>query len=168
MILLKEIVGSRYKIYCDLDGVLVDFIKGFSAISDDPKILNPHKYSKHYGDDVFWKLIQQYGMEFWRDLDWMDDGKALWRYIKHREPVIISTPNMGFKPSYEGKKKWVAQNLGKYDLILTDKKYKWSNENHVLIDDMDYNIDPWVQSGGIGILHKSASDTISKLKKLGI
>jgi hypothetical protein len=33
---------------------------------------------------------------------------------------------------------------------------------------MDFNINPWTDAGGIGILHKSASDTISKLKKIGI
>ena len=168
MISLKEIASKRYKLFVDMDGVLVNFVKGFSEISDDPKAKHPRKYTQKYGDDVFWKLIKSYGIDFWKDLEWMPDGKKLWKYIKNREPIILSTPAIGFKPSYDGKKKWVGQHIGSYEVILTDKKYKFANESSILIDDMDFNINPWVQAGGIGILHKSASDTISKLKKLGI
>jgi hypothetical protein len=151
-----------------MDGVLVDFVKGFGKISDDPKVKHPQKYQNKYGDDVFWKLIQSHGMDLWKDLDWTPDGKQLWKYIRYKQPIICSTPNMGYMPSYEGKKKWVAQHLGSYKVILTDKKYQWADSNSILIDDYYSNIGPWESAGGIGILHKSASNTISKLKKLGI
>jgi len=35
-----------------------------------------------------------------------------------------------------------------------------------LIDDLPRNIDPWIEAGGIGILHKNTEDTIKKLKKI--
>ncbi len=165
MILLKEIVDNKFTLYCDLDGVLVDFVKGFSKISNDPKIKYPKKYEEKYGTRVFWELIKSQGTDFWKNLEWMPNGKQLWKYIRYKNPIIMSTPAMGFKPSYDGKKEWVYNNLGNYKIILTDKKYKYSNKNSILIDDMDYNINPWK---GIGILYKSTSDTISKLKKLGI
>ena len=39
---------------------------------------------------------------------------------------------------------------------------------HILIDDRKSNIEEWRANGGIGILHTSATDTISQLKKLGL
>jgi len=42
------------------------------------------------------------------------------------------------------------------------------NKGDILIDDSIKKIDPWNANGGIGILHTSASNTISKLKELGL
>ena len=167
MILLKEIF-DHYKIYCDMDGVLVDFVKGFGKISDDPSAKHPTKYDKKHGKEAFWKLIRSHGEDYWKDLEWMPDGKTLWSYIRSKNPSILSTPDVGFKPSYNGKRQWVSQHLGNPEVILTDKKQQYSNKNSILIDDMNDNINSWQSKGGIGILHRSATDTISKLKKLGL
>jgi hypothetical protein len=44
----------------------------------------------------------------------------------------------------------------------------FANEDKILIDDMEQTIKEWKNAGGIGILHTSAADTISQLKKLGL
>ena len=55
-------------------------------------------------------------------------------------------------------------------MILTRAvdKAKYANKDSILIDDRKQNIDHWIESGGIGILHTSAKDTIKQLKKLGL
>ena len=45
--------------------------------------------------------------------------------------------------------------------------HKGRREPAVLIDDYPKNIREWQRKGGIGILHTSASSTISQLRKLG-
>jgi hypothetical protein len=44
-------------------------------------------------------------------------------------------------------------------------KYKFARPGYVLIDDMARNVEPWVNMGGIGIVHKNAEETIQKLKE---
>jgi hypothetical protein len=48
------------------------------------------------------------------------------------------------------------------------QKMLFANEGKILIDDMEQTIREWKNAGGVGILHTSASDTISQLKKLGL
>jgi hypothetical protein len=36
----------------------------------------------------------------------------------------------------------------------------------ILVDDRNKSIDPWVEAGGIGVLHKSVPDTIGQLREL--
>ena len=47
-----------------------------------------------------------------------------------------------------------------------NQKKIFSQKGNVLIDDRPENIEAWESEGGIGILHKSAKDTIDELKKL--
>ena len=87
--------------------------------------------------------------------------------MKYKNPVILSTPVSGGKnSSYEGKEFWIKQNLGNIPFILSDNKEKYATKNSILIDDMERNISRWNAAGGIGILHKSATETINKLKKI--
>ena len=73
--------------------------------------------------------------------------------------------------SKTGKKAWVSDNLGKVKgliLVYAYKKPEYSGKNRILIDDRAQTIKEWRSKGGIGILHTSTSDTIEKLKKLGL
>ena len=47
-------------------------------------------------------------------------------------------------------------------------KKDFAAPNNILIDDKPSTIDSWNAAGGIGILHTSAANTISQLKKLGL
>jgi len=164
---LIEAQTQRYLLYVDLDGVLVNFVKSFAAITDDNRFKHPHDYHSEYGD-AFWDLLKDQGTDFWKNMEWMPDGKKLWSYVKYKNPIILSTPVSGFKPSYDGKETWVRQHLGNVKIILSDRKEQYATDNSILIDDMERNISRWVAAGGVGILHKSAADTIAKLKQLGI
>ena len=44
----------------------------------------------------------------------------------------------------------------------------FAGPERILIDDMEQTINEWNKAGGVGILHTSATNTISQLKKLGL
>lgn len=169
-ILLREIIlkNTKYEIYCDMDSVLSDFDSKFVSIADI-KTKDGWSYSKKYGKERFWNIINTYGIKFWTEMPWMKDGKKLWSFLimNFYKINILSAPSSHDNgESRRGKIQWISKHLGPVTVILEDDKYKYAAPNRILIDDMDKNIKPWIAAGGIGILHKSASDTISKIKKI--
>ncbi len=152
-----------YKIFCDLDGVLVDFEKGYLELTGiDLK-------GEHIDGPRFWEPVNKKGYDFWINLDWMRDGRELWDSIKKFNPSILSAPSKQ-PDSRVAKHDWVDRELGKnVELILrsASNKKEFAAPNHILIDDRDDNINDWNEYGGIGILHKSTKDTLNKLNDLG-
>jgi hypothetical protein len=153
-----------YKIYCDMDGVLVDFEGGYEKLTGIDL-----KGEYRPGVEDFWKPIEQAGVKYWASLKWMPDGKQLWRYIKQYTPELLSAPSKS-ESSKIGKYVWVKNNLPGTKLILryASQKQQLATPNSILIDDRQVNIDQWEAAGGIGILHTSADNTISQLKKLSL
>jgi len=147
------------KIYVDMDGVLCNFAKKSSEISGVPEFK-----IKEYPDDKMWDLIKKEGESYWSTMEWQPGGKELWDFVKDYGPTILSAP-IDDKSCHSGKKKWVKEHLRDVPVILEVDKFKHSEPEAILIDDMPKNIDPWKEKGGIGILHKNAKDTIKKLKK---
>jgi hypothetical protein len=151
-----------YKIYCDMDGVLVDFEKGY-------KDLTNKEASYDTNPEEFWEPITRAGAAFWIKLQWMPDGKQLWEYIKPYSPELLSAPSRE-ESSKIGKFTWVKRNIPGTKLILrsAERKQEFATPNSILIDDRADNIQRWKDAGGIGILHTSAADTIQQLKDLGL
>lgn len=154
-----------YTIYCDMDGVLVNFVKGYHELTG----VDVSTYVQ--GNAAFWQPIDERGAEWWATLEWMHDGKILWNYIKKYTPHILSSPSRS-KSSEVGKKAWCQINIsGQYkDILLYPRheKQRFAGENRILIDDLEKTIDEWNAKGGIGIHHTSAISTIRELKKLGL
>lgn len=154
-------------IYSDMDGVLTDFDQRFMHFSNG---IPPNEFESKYGAEKFWELIDiTVGIPFWAGMKWLDDGKEYWNYIKKYTPIILSAPSKREESRY-GKRIWKKRNLPSTKMILTRAvdKAKYANKDSILIDDRKQNIDHWIESGGIGILHTSAKDTIKQLKKLGL
>ena len=81
---LYEAIKPKYLIFCDMDGVLVDFDKGYKDLTG--KSTN-HADVQDKND--FWRLLdkslKEKGLteyDYWVNLPWMPDGKQLWNYIK--------------------------------------------------------------------------------------
>jgi hypothetical protein len=160
----ESLSKSKYKIYCDMDGVLVDFEKGYKDLTGvDLK-------GKHVSNSQeFWDPITKAGEKYWSELEWTADGKALWKYISKYNPEILSAPSKDIS-SKTGKHIWVDRELGNVNLILKSayQKQQYAKENSILIDDRADNIQRWKDAGGIGIHHTSTENTIKELKKLGL
>lgn len=162
-------MSMTYRLYVDLDGVLVDFDKQMERIGYSRTVVETDKKAKaRFWHDV--GRMAHRGYTFWEDMDPMVDAFELWDYIKHREPEILSaTGHVG--NAVKEKHVWVKRHLGEVTTHLVSKspdKAKFAMPHHILIDDRAKSIDPWVAAGGIGILHISAADTIRQLKELGL
>jgi len=155
----------EYKIYCDMDGVLTDWNEAINRL--DPNFDNiPTKKEK-------WDKIDAEGVKFWSNMKWLKDGRKLWNYIKDKNVKILSAHAKNRFLAIEGKKDWLRKNIGAVvakQAIITakDKKKNYSDGNSILIDDREDNIKEWKSKSGIGILYKSATNTIKQLKRIGI
>ena len=151
-----------YKIYCDMDGVIVDFDKGYKELTGRDASFDIPK-------EEFWAPISKAGAPFWIKLKWMPDGKQLWDYIKGYNPDLLSAPSRE-ESSKMGKRIWVKREVPGAKLILrsAERKQEFATPNSILIDDRADNIQRWKDAGGIGIVHTSAADTIQQLKDLGL
>lgn len=141
------------KIFVDLDSVLTNFDKAIDNIGA----------SKKEGAQ-FWAAINKAGKEFWSTMEWMPDGKELWKAVEIYKPTILTAPTR-HKDSIEGKKEWLYKNLPEVPYLIDQDKAAHAGKNKILIDDREKNIKKWEEAGGIGILHKDAKTTIDKLNK---
>jgi len=153
----------KYKIFCDLDGVLVDFSKGYL------KLTGIDLAGQFRKDKKFWDPIDKAGHNFWVNLEWMADGKKLWEYIKKYNPDILSAPSRE-DDSRVGKHDWVKREIPGAHLILRSMEHKkeFASPDSLLIDDNMDNINDWKKAGGLTIHHTSTEETIKQLKKLGL
>lgn len=154
-----------YTIFCDMDGVIVDFERGYYELT------GKHTSQIIDGGSEFWKPLEKEGARFWATLHWMPDGQELWSYIKKYKPYILTAPSMELS-SRVGKEAWCKIHLNNQykKLYFKPAKFKsdFAGENKILIDDRDDTIARWNANGGIGIYHISATNTIKELKKLGL
>tara|TARA_Y100000996_G_C22324179_1_gene561666 strand:- start:36 stop:563 length:528 start_codon:yes stop_codon:yes gene_type:complete len=156
-------------IYCDMDQVLVNLLKGAEKVLGQP--LDSFKGPEAKQDR--WKRINAV-KDFWPNLEWMPNAKKLYQFIARYDTKILSAYTNKDPNSRPGKLKWLAKNtdMKRKNILLVlraDKQnYAVSDgKPNVLIDDHSKNIREWNAKGGIGILHTSVSKTIAELKRLG-
>jgi len=151
-------------IFCDLDGVLVDFERGYEMMYGH----HPHTVN----DFMMWKTISD-NIGHWEQLPAMPGALQLWAHIAPHNPTILTgCPSRGYKLAEAGKKMWCAREIGEHvPVITTYSRYKqkhMKDKGDILIDDMQKNIDRWVEAGGVGVLWTSAQDAIEQLKELSV
>ena len=157
--------GDLPDIYCDLDQVLVNFMKGAEdAIGGE--FASTDK-------DVRWNKINQ-TKGFWANLEWMPGAKRLYQFIAKYDPYVLSAYSGRDPSSRTGKMKWLSKNTswkkGRINLVKRSQKQKNATTDgkpNVLIDDYKKNIVEWESKGGIGVHHTETAKTLSELKRLG-
>ena len=153
------------EIYCDLDEVLVDFLRGADAAVGGDFV--------RYDRKERWNKINQ-TKGFWVNLDWMSGAKRLHDFIIRYNPHVLSAYSGRDPNSRDGKMKWLKKNTAfkraNINLVKREQKQKFATKDdkpNVLIDDYIKNIREWEAAGGIGIHHTNVGKTISELKRLG-
>ena len=151
----------KYKIYCDLDGVICNFDKKVEELTG--------KLLKNLDEKVMWSIVARHN-NFYGDLEWMPDGKELWDNILHLQPTILTGLPMGnwAKPQ---KISWCIRELGYETPVITTysrEKHLHSGPNCILIDDRKKLKDKWEIANGIFIHHINAKDTLNELRNLRI
>ena len=170
---VQEDVIEPYKIFVDLDGVMVDFSKGahdFFGMDADQVMKNTQLKKE------FWKRVMQRvknGQPVWGAMDPTPDAHELWAYVAKYHPTILTaTGKTAAEQAVKEKNEWIRKHIGPNIPIIfvTEAKDKaeYAAPNHILIDDQQKAIGPWEAKGGVGILHKGAASTIAKLKELGL
>lgn len=150
-------------INCDLDGVLVDFERGFEMFYG----MHPHSLS----EPEMWKYIDE-NADHWHDLPAMPGALKLWAKIApYNARIITGCPKTGYNAAATGKRHWIARELGKHVPVITclsrDKQHHMQNEGDILIDDMAKNIKRWNDAGGHGILFEDAQEVVDILTDMG-
>ena len=156
-------------IYCDLDMVLVDFMKGADEVSGGSFVSTDK--------DERWNKINQ-TKGFWANLDWMPGAKRLYQFISRYDPHVLSAYSGRDPSSKNGKMKWLNKHTkfsrSKIHLVKRSQKKNYAmtgfgvtRKPNILIDDYAKNINEWEAKGGIGIRHTDVGKTINRLKQLG-
>ena len=154
------------QIYCDMDGVVADFI------SYTTEILGT-KFKDEYWDQLPNDMFLQ--------LPKMQDADVLWKYIKQFDPFMLTAvPRESRGPiakrAWKDKTRWMKKNFrlseDKMRIVLRKNKKNFAMDGkdkrpNILIDDHMGNIKEWESAGGIGVHHINANSTINDLKKIG-
>ena len=157
----------KYKIYVDLDEVLVDYrrlTESWGIDIDEVKLSDD-------AQQEFWAHIDDRhskGETFWGGMVPMPDALELWQYVRRYDVEVLTAGRPHGNPFLE-KSLWVRRYLGDVKLHLVPRsgdKAKFAAPNHILIDDKVASITPWVAAGGIGILHTSAESSITQLQQI--
>jgi hypothetical protein len=100
------------------------------------------------------------------ELNWNDDGKELWDYIKKYDVIILSNDS-----NVNNKINFINANLPErktYIFKNKDEKQFYARFNTILIDNREQTIENWIEAGGYGIVHHNTKTTIDHLKQLGL
>lgn len=157
---------SDVHVFCDMDGVLVDWESAFFKETG-------YTYEQ-LQDNKPYRLIQSFPISWWDELEWLPDGKHLWGYLySHFHHLsILSSPTNGDpeEKSRKGKMGWIERELDilPSQVILQSNKHEYVDQHmpSILIDDTPKKITKWLNAGGIGILHKNTKDTIHELETI--
>ena len=154
-------------IYVDADGVITDF---------DGYVLE--KFGRRVADfnpkGRFWQHLTHHDThveKFFLNLPKMHDADVLMEYLLATGLPIRILTACGYTPAdaKEQKIEWFAKHYPNVECIVVSKspdKAAYATPTTVLIDDRSKSIDPWMAAGGIGILHRSADETIETLGRL--
>lgn len=147
------------EVFLDLDGVLVDLVKGLCKYH---QVVNPLEDPKNYGrydirhmigvsQESFWGVLDH---DFWLDLDWTPFGPSILtevlKYVPMEQVTILTAPT-GFPHCVDGKISWINKHLPKFNYFVGRKKAVIAGFNKLLVDDHDDNVDEWVAAGGPAI-----------------
>lgn len=170
---------TELKIYLDLDGCIVDFLRAVSSMAG-LTIVTHEEWSK-YGKQ-YWPDILALREKFWAYLDWTPEGKELlYGILNVGIPTILSAyPSRATEDNVHyavnGKRLWLDKNIpdNVVDEIVANSiivkaidKQLYAAPDAILIDDSTKNIEQWIAAGGIGILHEGdAARTLAELNFL--
>jgi len=156
----------NYKLFLDLDGVLVDFDMGVKLATGRLPGEMPEK--------IMWPLIAR-TKDFYDKLPWMADGRSLYSFCLPHNPVILTGLPRGNWAEPQ-KRSWCQRELGGSTPVITcmsrekgEKAWEVTPEGFipVLVDDRLKIKESWESLGGVFILHLSAKESIKALQDLG-
>lgn len=164
------------QVYCDLDGVHVDFAKGVREFFGLVLPRDSSAFNRVWESDQGWKRLQREWPTFWMDLDPLPHSAYLWSVLRPYHPAILTASPPGWASAATGKRTWVQQHLSTFgshpretfhSVKRSDKAHFARGphgESNILIDDFAKNIAEWRAAGGIGILYSDSKQGVNAVK----
>lgn len=149
-----KIAFMNFKIYLDMDGVLVDLNQGLIN-------LYGKKYHEMDQSDL-WLNRMASNKNFFRHLKPTLYGKILFDYVNSlvgsRVEILTAIPYLDYPDIIEDKKYWIQQYISSDVKVNTtvgglSKADYINSSKDILIDDTLENIIAWEKKGAIGIYH---------------
>ena len=164
---------SIKKIYFDMDGVLVDFNRGVKELANHEPI--DQSIDDEEKTIALWNAVKKVD-SFYYKLKPLNNMIDVFNEVNKKYPgcveILSAIPKekRGILGAKEDKIRWVKKYLGKnvkVNIVYKEEKKNYSlGKDHILIDDLDKNINEWVNSGGSGILFNENMDLLKELEKL--
>lgn len=150
----------KRQLYLDCDGVLADFDAGATAILG----MNPKVFEKRHGLGCFWAKLAS-APDFYFGLPLLPDAMRLFEAVRHLDPIILTGLPRG-NWAADQKVRWAAKYFPGTHIITTIARDKrdHAHSGDVLADDQRRHAHLWEEVGGIFIHHRSADDTLERLK----
>ena len=170
-------MATEPEIYLDMDGVCVDFIgAAMQAQGYDPSVLLPRWLEEHPGSlfpepliDVpameFFTHENLHAHEFWSGLVPYPWFEKMFEELDRLGHVVFLTAPTNYPGCVSGKHEWLRSNFGHdfVDFIFTRHKDRLAHPNAYLVDDMPFNIEPFEQRNGHGILFPQIWNELSHI-----
>lgn len=147
------------KICLDMDGVLVDWSTGLCKLKnispytpEAQKILRAPEAIQGYKFGTLEEVdnaVIEAGYDFWMNLELLPWAHRLVDLCKQYKGLYFLTSPGPFHAGAHAKLDYIKKHFNSTDYILTKDKYLCAHPTHVLIDDMQKNIDLWKMAGGI-------------------
>jgi len=170
---------TGYKIAIDMDGVLSDFSRKVAEILQVAPVESLALMEKvdeaSLDKRKMWGAINRYDAHtpFFYSLEKMRDADDLmgWvvRHFDHEDIFILTASGHSPKDAPAQKRRWIRKHIGDYRVEVVTKsseKAEFATPTTILVDDRAKSIDPWLEAGGIGVLHTDSTSTINALKEL--
>lgn len=149
------------KIFVDLDGVIVDFVRGALQLHNTFVPMRDVRWN--FADQLgipqrdFWAPM---GYDFWAGLPWTKEGPRILQRLN-----VVAGDNYAFLTSpcqtagcTDGKREWIKREFGDFGnamlgrLIVGSCKHMMAHPGALLIDDYDVNVDTFRKHGGNAVL----------------
>jgi hypothetical protein len=157
------------QLFCDQDGVLADFDRGYEMAMGEK--IEPRHYRTDWPEEK-WQALRAACPRFFATLPPMPDMWYLWSHIIRHNPIILTGVPKEFEGEADNQKvEWARSMYGAAQPIIccrSKDKYLAGRPGDVLIDDWEKHRDKWERMGGIWVTHKSAVETVEKLRGLGL
>ena len=154
------------EIYLDMDGVCVDFLgaamatQGYDANGYFKRWLGEHP-GQLFPEELMGKTPVEFfthphlrTAEFWANLIPFSWFEKLYSELDRLGHVIFLTAPISAPGCVQGKHQWLINQFGSdfHEFIFTRHKERLAHANAYLVDDMPFNIDPFVSRNGHGLL----------------
>jgi len=159
-IIIAKKEKKNLRIFCDLDGVCSYWEESAASVCDiDFKNEEIRKQLKNGGciedfiggEKKMWKLIDDAGEDFWRNMEILPWAKKLYNELNKRTEDFCFLTSPSLDPiSVSGKIKWLRKHFGDNfkDFLIGSNKYLCASPNSLLIDDNEKKCKKFKEYGG--------------------